>query len=70
MHDIDEKCIHFDCKTSQEERPFVKSQHHNTEMYVCTPEKGVLSALQKMKETTGGRSCIVIWIVVVGLMVN
>lgn len=51
MHDVDEKCIHFDCKTSQEERPFVKFQHHNTEMYVCTPENGVLSALQKMKET-------------------
>jgi hypothetical protein len=70
MHYVDEKCIHFDCKTSQEERPFVKSQHQNTEMYVCTYENGMLSALQKMKETTSGRSCIVISIVVVGLMVN
>ena len=48
----------------------MKSQHHNAEMYVCTPENGVLSPLQKMKETTNGRRCIVIWIVVVGLMVN
>jgi len=65
-----EKCIHFDCKTSQKERTFVKSQHHNTVMYVCTPENGVLSPLQKMKETASGRSCTVIWIVVVELMVN
>jgi hypothetical protein len=48
----------------------VKSQHHNKEMRVCTPENGVLSALQKMKETTSGGSCIVVQNVVVGLMVN
>lgn len=70
MHDVDEKRIqHFDCKTSQEEIPFVKSQHHNIKLYLCTPENGLLSALKRMKQTSG-RSCIVSWIAVVGLMVN